>query len=172
VKTEASAPEATTEAMPAAEVKKEMFQQPRRKRKPRLQPQRSRKEVHEGPREGQPEVEGILENAEGGFGFFDSIIPDQRQGVYVSPSQIRRFNLKTGDKIKESQEGPMKARNSELLYVNTVNGDEAGVAIRRPDFDDLTPIFQIREYPWKRSDGAFHAFDRFLWRPSEKDRED
>lgn len=101
------------------------------------------KKVQEGPREDRPEVEGILEIAEGGFGFlrFHNFLTSDKD-VYVSPSQIRRFNLKTGDKIKGITRRPNEGEKfGALLYVNTVNGDEPGVAIRRPDFDDLTPIF-------------------------------
>ncbi len=91
----------------------------------------------------RPEVEGILELADGGFGFmrFSNFLTSD-QDIYVSPSQIRRFNLKTGDKIKGISRKPNEGeRFGALLYVVTVNGDEPGVAINRPDFDDLTPIF-------------------------------
>lgn len=101
------------------------------------------KKSQEGPREDRPEVEGILEIAEGGFGFlrFHNFLTSDKD-IYVSPSQIRRFNLKTGDKIKGITRRPNEGEKfGALLYVNTVNGDEPGVAIRRPDFDDLTPIF-------------------------------
>ena len=101
------------------------------------------KKTQEGPREDRPEVEGLLEIAEGGFGFlrFHNFLTSDKD-IYVSPSQIRRFNLKTGDKLKGISRKPNEGeRFGALLYVNTVNGDEPGVAIRRPDFDDLTPIF-------------------------------
>lgn len=91
----------------------------------------------------RPEVEGILDIAEGGFGFmrFHNFLTSDKD-VYVSPAQIRRFNLKTGDKIKGIMRKPGEGeRFGALLYVVTVNGDEPGAAIRRPDFDDLTPIF-------------------------------
>lgn len=95
---------------------------------------------HERPR---PEVEGILEIAEGGFGFlrFNNFLTSDKD-VYVSPTQIRRFNLKTGDLIKGISRLPNEGeRFGALLYVLTVNGDEPGIAMRRPDFEDLTPIF-------------------------------
>lgn len=101
------------------------------------------KKAPEGPREDRPEVEGILEIAEGGFGFlrFHNFLTSEKD-IYVSPSQIRRFNLKTGDKIRGITRRPNEGEKfGALLYVNTVNRDEPGVAIRRPDFDDLTPIF-------------------------------
>lgn len=94
-------------------------------------------------KEERPEVEGILEIADGGFGFlrFSNFLTSDKD-VYVSPSQIRRFNLKTGDKIKGISRKPNEGeRFGALLYVLTVNDDEPGIAIKRPDFDDLTPIF-------------------------------
>ena len=97
----------------------------------------------EAPREDRPEVEGILEIAEGGFGFlrFSNFLTSDKD-VYVSPSQIKRFNLKTGDKIRGISRRPNEGeRFGALLYVIAVNGDEPGVAMKRPDFDDLTPIF-------------------------------
>ena len=95
------------------------------------------------PSEDRPEVEGILEIADGGFGFlrFHNFLTSD-QDVYVSPSQIRRFNLKTGDKIKGISRKPNEGEKfGAILYVKEVNGDEPGVAMRRPDFDELTPIF-------------------------------
>lgn len=94
-------------------------------------------------KEDRPEVEGILEIADGGFGFlrFNNFLTSEKD-VYVAPTQIRRFNLKTGDKIKGISRHPNEGeRFGALLYVVTVNGDEPGAAISRPDFDDLTPIF-------------------------------
>ena len=91
----------------------------------------------------RPEVEGILEIAEGGFGFlrFDNFLTSEKD-IYVAPTQIRRFNLKTGDKIKGISRLPNEGeRFGALLYVLSVNEDEPGAAIKRPDFEDLTPIF-------------------------------
>lgn len=93
--------------------------------------------------EERPQVEGILDIAEGGFGFlrFHNFLSSDKD-IYVSPTQIRRFNLKTGDKIKGISRKPNDGeRFGALLYVNTVNGDEPGVSMRRPNFEDLTPIF-------------------------------
>jgi transcription termination factor Rho len=89
------------------------------------------------------EVDGILEIADGGFGFlrFHNFLTSEKD-VYVSPSQIRRFNLKTGDKINGVSRRPNEGeRFGALLYVFKVNGDELKVSIERPDFDSLTPIF-------------------------------
>lgn len=102
-----------------------------------------KKEERKKPDQPRPEVEGILEIAEGGFGFlrFDNFLTSEKD-IYVSPTQIRRFNLKTGDKIKGISRLPNEGEKfGALLYVLTVNGDEPGAAIRRPDFEDLTPIF-------------------------------
>ncbi|MBR5228302.1 MAG: transcription termination factor Rho [Firmicutes bacterium] len=93
--------------------------------------------------EERPPVEGILEIAEAGFGFlrFDNFLTSDKD-IYVSQTQIRRFNLKTGDKIKGISRRPNEGeRFGALLYVNTVNGDPPGVAMRRRPFEDLTPIF-------------------------------
>ena len=101
-------------------------------------------ERKEPPKEERPEVEGILEiQEENNFGFlrFSNFLTSEKD-IYVSPTQIRRFNLKTGDKIRGITRLPKEGeRFGALLYVLTVNGDEPGVAIRRPDFDDLTPVF-------------------------------
>lgn len=78
-----------------------------------------------------------------GYGFIrcENYLPGEKD-VYVSPSQIRKFNLKTGDiingntRIKTQQE-----KFSALLYVNTINGYAPSVAMRRKNFEDLTPIF-------------------------------
>lgn len=95
-------------------------------------------------KEERPEVEGILEiQEENNFGFlrFSNFLTSDKD-IYVSPTQIRRFSLKTGDKIRGITRLPKEGeRFGALLYVLTVNGDEPGVAIRRPDFDDLTPVF-------------------------------
>ena len=98
----------------------------------------------ETKREERPEVEGILEiQEENNFGFlrFSNFLTSEKD-IYVSPTQIRRFNLKTGDKIRGITRLPKEGeRFGALLYVLTVNGDEPGVAIKRPDFEDLTPVF-------------------------------
>lgn len=94
-------------------------------------------------RDDRFEAEGILELSDSGFGFlrFNNFLTSEKD-IYVSQTQIRRFNLKTGDKVKGICRQPKEGdRFGALLYVVTVNGDEPGVAIRRPDFDKLTPIF-------------------------------
>ncbi len=87
--------------------------------------------------------EGILEIMPDGFGFIrcDNFLPGP-DDVYVSPTQIRRMNLKTGDMINgivKDKTGTEKF--NALLYVNTVNGLGVGDAIHRKRFEDLTPVF-------------------------------
>ncbi|NDL68827.1 transcription termination factor Rho [Anaerotalea alkaliphila] len=88
-------------------------------------------------------ADGILEVLPEGFGFIrsENYMPGE-DDVYVSPSQIRRFRLRTGDilrgNIRVSKEGE---KFRALLYVLRVNGEEPYKAARRPRFEDLTPVF-------------------------------
>lgn len=92
---------------------------------------------------GVESVEGILELIPDGYGFlrFDNYQSSDKD-VYVSPTQIRRFNLKTGDKVLADVR-PKDEENKfrPLLYVHKVNGDTPDVAIHRHSFDSLTPIY-------------------------------
>lgn len=91
-------------------------------------------------------VEGVLEVLPDGFGFLrgENYLSTPKD-VYVSPAQIRRFRLNTGDKVKGISRLPKEGeRFSALIYVNAVNGDTPDVALKRKDFDDLTPIFPNR----------------------------
>lgn len=88
-------------------------------------------------------VSGILEVLPDGYGFIrsDNYLPGEND-VYVSPSQIRKFNLKTGDileghtRIKTQQE-----KFSALLYLTRINEIDPMKAMRRANFEDMTPIF-------------------------------
>lgn len=91
-------------------------------------------------------VEGVLEVLPDGFGFLrgENYLSTPKD-VYVSPVQIRRFKLDTGDKVKGIGRLPKETeRFPALIYVNTVNGDSPEVAMKRKNFDDLTPIFPTR----------------------------
>ena len=113
----------------------------REKSDPREKTEKTEKRQYSA--EERPPVDGILDIAEGGFGFlrFHNFLTSDKD-IYVSPTQIRRFNLKTGDKIRGISRKPNEGeRFGALLYVNTVNDDEPGVSMRRPNFEDLTPIF-------------------------------
>ena len=86
---------------------------------------------------------GILEVMPDGFGFIrcENFLPGEND-VYVSPTQIRRFNLKTGDIISGNRR--VKTSNEKfaaLLYIKNVNGYPVSALERRPNFEDLTPIF-------------------------------
>lgn len=94
------------------------------------------------------EAEGILDMSDEGFGFlrFNNFLTSDKD-IYVAPAQVRRFNLKTGDKVKGICRPPRgTARFGALLYVVAVNGEEPGAAIRRPDFESLTPIFPNEKF--------------------------
>ena len=105
---------------------------------------RDKQEIHDIDKLDSGETaSGILELMTEGFGFIrcENYLPGEND-VYVSPSQIRRFNLKTGDilegntRIKTQQE-----KFSALLYLSKVNGIHPAIAAKRPNFEDLTPIF-------------------------------
>ncbi|MCR4587766.1 MAG: transcription termination factor Rho [Lachnospiraceae bacterium] len=86
---------------------------------------------------------GILEVMPDGYGFIrcENYLPGEND-VYVSPSQIRRFNLRTGDIVEGNTR--IKASNEKfcaLLYVKKVNGSVPDLAHKRKNFEDLTPIF-------------------------------
>lgn len=86
---------------------------------------------------------GILEVLSDGYGFIrcENYLPGPND-VYVSPAQIRRFNMKTGDIIGGNIR--VKTQNekfSALLYVKSVNGFHPAEATRRMNFEDMTPVF-------------------------------
>ncbi|MBN9389621.1 MAG: transcription termination factor Rho [Chloroflexi bacterium] len=86
---------------------------------------------------------GILEIMEDGFGFLrqERFLPGP-DDIYVSQSQIRRFGLRTGDRISGQVRPPKEnEKYFSLLRVEVVNGMDPEVARRRPHFDNLTPIF-------------------------------
>ncbi len=92
-------------------------------------------------------AEGILEVMPDGYGFLrgDNYLSTSKD-VYVSPVQIRRFHLDTGDRIKGVMRNPKEGeRFPALIYVGEVNGEHPENAMRRKRFDDLIPI-----YPNKR----------------------
>lgn len=97
--------------------------------------------------EGDEIVEGILEVLPDGYGFLrgDNYLPTPKD-VYVSPVQIRRFRLDTGDKLKGIKRTPKEGEKfPALIFVGEVNGQHPENAMKRVSFDDLTPI-----YPTKR----------------------
>jgi len=86
---------------------------------------------------------GILEVMPDGYGFIrcENYLPGEND-VYVSPSQIRKFNLKTGDIISgDTRVKSQTEKFSALLYITSINGLHSGEAVKRKNFEDLTPIF-------------------------------
>jgi transcription termination factor Rho len=95
-------------------------------------------------RNGEPGVaEGVLEIVDEGFGFLrvNGVMPSP-DDIYVSTSQVRRFGLRTGDRVTGQTRAPKdQEKYWGLLRVDTVNGVEPEVAKRRPYFDNLVPVF-------------------------------
>lgn len=86
---------------------------------------------------------GILEVLSDGYGFIrsENFLPGEND-IYVAPSQIRRFSLKTGDIVKGSVR--VRSQNEKfgaLLYVTSVNGISPDLNAKRCNFEDMTPIF-------------------------------
>jgi len=93
--------------------------------------------------ESDDPVEGVLEVLPDGYGFLrsDNYLSGPKD-VYVSPSQIRRFGLKTGDRVRGKGRIPKEGEKFQaLLYVQSVNGDSPEVASKRVPFEYLTPIY-------------------------------
>ena len=101
-------------------------------------------------------VRGILEVMSDGFGFIrsDNYLPGEND-VYVSPSQIRRFGLKTGDIVAgNTKVKTEKEKFCALLYVKSVNGLHPETNAKRPNFEDLTPIFPNERIRMERAGGS------------------
>ena len=101
------------------------------------------------------EAHGILEVMADGYGFIrsENFLPGD-DDVYVSPSQIRKFRLKTGDVLCGNTR--IKTQNekfSALLFVKTVNGLDPYVNARRMNFEDMTPIFPNERIHLERPGG-------------------
>ncbi len=109
-----------------------------------------------------------------GYGFIrcENYLPGEND-IYVSPSQIRRFNLKTGDilvgniRIKTQSE-----KFSALLYVQSVNGYKPFDAARRKNFEDLTPIFPNERISLERKMHRFPCVWLICFLQSERDSEE
>ena len=93
--------------------------------------------------EGDEVVEGILEVLPDGYGFLrgENYLPTPKD-VYVSPVQIKRFRLDTGDKVKGIKRTPKEGEKfPALIFVGAVNGQHPENAMKRRSFDDLIPIY-------------------------------
>ena len=101
------------------------------------------KEDYKAPEDEKEDAEGVLEILPDGFGFLrGSNYLSTENDVYVSPSQIKRFNLKTGDKVMGITRKPKSGeRFRALIYVKTVNDENPETSKRRTNFELLTPIY-------------------------------
>ena len=139
---------------PCQEAGQEMRQEPLR--------QEARPETRQEPRQetstldsGQ-EACGILEDMPDGFGFIrsDNYMPGDSD-VYVSPSQIRRFGLKTGDIIRgNTRVKSATEKFSALLYLKSVNNLPLDQIMRRGNFEDMTPVFPDERLRLERPGGS------------------
>ena len=139
---------------PRQEAGQEMRQEPLR--------QEARPETRQEPRQetstldsGQ-EACGILEVMPDGFGFIrsDNYMPGDSD-VYVSPSQIRRFGLKTGDIIRgNTRVKSATEKFSALLYLKSVNNLPLDQIMRRGNFEDMTPVFPDERLRLERPGGS------------------
>lgn len=98
---------------------------------------------------------GVLELHPDGYGFLrsDTLLPSARD-IYISAAQIRRFGLRSGDRIvgktRPQRDGDKYAA---MLYVNEVNGDAVTDLIHRPTYDELTPVYPSRRIDLESHDG-------------------
>ncbi len=89
-------------------------------------------------------TEGILEVLADGFGFLrsDNYLPGNKD-IYVSQTQVRRFNLNTGDKVKGIARFTSSPQNKfpSLIYVDSINDERIEISLKRKSFDSLIPIY-------------------------------
>lgn len=103
-------------------------------------------------------AEGVLEILQDGFGFLRSADESYLAGpddIYISPSQIRRFNLRTGDYITGRVRHPKEGeRYFALLRVDDINGDPIEASKNKMLFENLTPLFPRTPYHLERGNGS------------------
>jgi transcription termination factor Rho len=98
---------------------------------------------------------GVLDIMQDGYGFLRPInyLPSN-EDIYVSPSQIRRFSMHTGDYVAGKVRPPKdKEKYYALLYVEAINGEDPEKAAQRIDFGNLTPIHPNEKFTLEREDG-------------------
>ena len=163
-RTEYSQPEHTAPAPQMAEAASE-YSQPERTA-PVQQMESTRTEVENARMEDLKnefqeldsgiEANGILEVMPDGFGFIrsENYLPGEND-IYVSPSQIRRFNLKTGDIIQGNIRIKTQGEKfSALLYVTSINGFHPSEGQKRYNFENMTPIFPDERLIMERPGGT------------------
>jgi transcription termination factor Rho len=103
-------------------------------------------------------AEGVLEILQDGFGFLRSADESYLAGpddIYVSPSQIRRFNLRTGDYITGRVRHPKEGeRYFAMLKVDDINGDPPEASKNKLLFENLTPLFPRKAFKLERGNGS------------------
>ncbi|ULQ48270.1 transcription termination factor Rho [Flagellatimonas centrodinii] len=103
-------------------------------------------------------IEGVLEIMSDGYGFLrgpDSSYLAGPDDVYLSPSQIRRFSLRTGDTISGRVRSPKdNERYFALLKVDTINFEAPEVSRRKVSFENLTPLFANEQFKLERGTGS------------------
>lgn len=103
-------------------------------------------------------AEGVLEILQDGFGFLRSADESYLAGpddIYVSPSQIRRFNLRTGDYITGRVRHPKEGeRYFAMLKVDDINGDPPEASKNKMLFENLTPLFPRKAFKLERGNGS------------------
>jgi transcription termination factor Rho len=105
---------------------------------------------------------GVLEVLQDGFGFLRSPEENYLPGpddIYVSPSQVRRFGLRTGDIVEGEIRAPKDSeRYFALLRVNSINGETPEKIRHRINFDNLTPLYPEKKIELEIDDVAARAF--------------
>ena len=140
-----------------AEIKPEIQSEIKSKIEAKVEAEKERKQVKKNQLESLPDklaeelkdqqevdfAEGVLEILPDGYGFLrGSNYLSTENDVYISPSQIRRFNMKTGDKILGITRPPKNGEKFRaILYVKSINGHNPDEAKRRKSFDTLTPVY-------------------------------
>ncbi|MBB1059857.1 transcription termination factor Rho [Lysobacter spongiae] len=103
-------------------------------------------------------ADGVLEILPDGFGFLRALEASYLAGpddVYISPSQIRRFNLRTGDHLSGRIRWPKDGeRYFALSVVDTINGEPLEASKNKVLFENLTPLFPRRKFTLERGDGS------------------
>ncbi|HEX4871543.1 MAG TPA: transcription termination factor Rho [Nevskiaceae bacterium] len=104
------------------------------------------------------ETDGVLEIMNEGYGFLrgaDSSYLAGPDDVYISPSQIRRFALRTGDSISGRVRSPKEnERYFALLKVDTINFEPPEVSKKKVNFENLTPLFADQQFKMERGNGT------------------
>jgi transcription termination factor Rho len=119
--------------------------------------------------------DGVLEILPDGFGFLRSATASYLAGpddIYISPSQIRRFNLRTGDtmigpvRIPEGRRALLRAAK-----VDTINGEPPEANKHKVLFENLTPLFPRERFKLERGNGSDRGHHRPHHRPGRADRQ-